>query len=148
MKNREFMSVIFTIFYEIRESVFREISVFCKTWTQWYKVCLFRVFMLKLVRTHIHYWYTTAPCFFLLNFFLCTYNLRWMSCLISFAFTQQNCEEREASKNYKIKNSCPQWDSNPYPAQPSAFETTVLSTKPDTNSCEKEFKSVRNIYWT
>ena len=55
MKNREFMSVIFTIFYEIRESVFREISVFCKTWTQWYKVCLFRVFMLKLVRTHIHY---------------------------------------------------------------------------------------------
>ena len=33
--------------------------------------------------------------------------------LISFLLADSSCEPREESENYKMKNSCPQRDSNP-----------------------------------
>ena len=43
-----------------------------------------------------------------------------MSWLISFA---RSCQELESSENYKMKNFCPLWDSNP---GPSAYEAKAL----------------------
>ena len=36
-----------------------------------------------------------------------------MSRLISFVSPDSSCEPRDESKNFKMKNSCPQRDSNP-----------------------------------
>ena len=47
-----------------------------------------------------------------------------MSWLITFAWDYSSCEERGLSENYKMKNSCPQWDSNPVP---SAYEASALT---------------------
>ena len=52
--------------------------------------------------------------------------LGWTSCLISFAWDQSTCQERIGSDKNKMKNSCPQWDSNP---QPWVFKSDALQTK-------------------
>ena len=50
----------------------------------------------------------------------------WISCLISFVCGQSSCQEHGTSEHYEMKNSCPQWDSNPCPTA-QAFESTALS---------------------
>ena len=40
---------------------------------------------------------------------------------------KSRCEEREVSGNYKMKNCCSQWDSDP---KPSDYEFLALPGKP------------------
>ena len=50
--------------------------------------------------------------------------VRGRSRLISFVIALSSCDTREERDNYKIKNSCPQWDSNPLLP---AYETDTLT---------------------
>ena len=52
--------------------------------------------------------------------------LGWTLCLITFAFDQTTCQERVGSEKYKMKNSCPQWDSK---SQPWNFKSGALPTE-------------------
>ena len=45
-------------------------------------------------------------------------------CMSKLNFIGMGFEDRESSVNYKMKNSCPQWDSNMFP---SAYEATALT---------------------
>ena len=47
--------------------------------------------------------------------------------LISFAIALSRCAERERSENFKMKNSCPWWDSI---SGPLARQTDALSIAP------------------
>ena len=45
-----------------------------------------------------------------------------VGCICKFCMAKSICEERDASENYKINKSCPQWDLNMY----TTFRSGVL----------------------
>ena len=70
--------------------------------------------MLKLVRTHINYRFTTPPSFYELSFSLCTYYSGWMpSWFHLYGFAELWGTRRE--RNISNENICLQRDSNQKP---------------------------------
>ena len=65
----------------------------------------------------------TAVVFFLSNLYL-KQDIGSVHIMVDFIRkATKRCEERKSSENYKMKNSCPLWDSNP---RLSAYEANAL----------------------